>query len=133
MWFLSYAVVSCIWHPFCPNSVSSVSEGPSSYSGKVSQLEALVKMLQEDLKKVSRTYTIFSCCPRVSVKVWAVGNCFHFSLINDGPACAGNAPSMCETLIFINLTDWQPRVNVSKVQKCPSTFSWALVLKVFFG
>uniref|UniRef100_A0A671PFM3 Signal-induced proliferation-associated 1-like protein 1 n=1 Tax=Sinocyclocheilus anshuiensis TaxID=1608454 RepID=A0A671PFM3_9TELE len=38
-------------HPFCPNSGSSVSEGPSSYSGKVSQLEALVKMLQEDLKK----------------------------------------------------------------------------------
>ncbi|XP_016085501.1 signal-induced proliferation-associated 1-like protein 1 isoform X1 [Sinocyclocheilus grahami] len=29
----------------------SPSEGPSSYSGKVSQLEALVKMLQEDLKK----------------------------------------------------------------------------------
>uniref|UniRef100_A0A671MZK9 Signal-induced proliferation-associated 1-like protein 1 n=1 Tax=Sinocyclocheilus anshuiensis TaxID=1608454 RepID=A0A671MZK9_9TELE len=38
-------------HPFCPNSGSSVSEGPSSYSGKVSQLDALVKMLQEDLKK----------------------------------------------------------------------------------
>lgn len=53
MWFLSYAVDCCIWHPFCPNSGSSVSEGPSSYSGKVSQLEALVKMLQEDLKKVS--------------------------------------------------------------------------------
>lgn len=59
MWFLSCVVVSCKWHPFSPNSGSSVSEGPSSYSGKVSQLEALVKMLQEDLKKVSRTYTIF--------------------------------------------------------------------------
>uniref|UniRef100_A0A671PJW3 Signal-induced proliferation-associated 1-like protein 1 n=1 Tax=Sinocyclocheilus anshuiensis TaxID=1608454 RepID=A0A671PJW3_9TELE len=31
--------------------ISPSHEGPSSYSGKVSQLEALVKMLQEDLKK----------------------------------------------------------------------------------
>ncbi|XP_048062558.1 signal-induced proliferation-associated 1-like protein 1 isoform X4 [Megalobrama amblycephala] len=34
-----------------PHTRLSPSEGPSSYSGKVSQLEALVKMLQEDLKK----------------------------------------------------------------------------------
>lgn len=37
-------------HPV-PHTRLSPSEGPSSYSGKVSQLEALVKMLQEDLKK----------------------------------------------------------------------------------
>lgn len=34
-----------------PHTRLSPSEGPSSYGGKVSQLEALVKMLQEDLKK----------------------------------------------------------------------------------
>ncbi|XP_051581238.1 signal-induced proliferation-associated 1-like protein 1 [Myxocyprinus asiaticus] len=34
-----------------PHSRLSPSEGPISYGGKISQLEALVKMLQEDLKK----------------------------------------------------------------------------------